>query len=294
VRGEQSEKLLELRTMCLDDSLRAMRGLTQALLRADAALVEGAPRSVRALADLSACRDARSLLGAAPLPSEPDARTRVAELRGRLADVAALREAGRAGEGLALAGELARAATELGYRPLEAETLFELGRIEEESGQAAARTFERAVWAAEAGRHDRLAARAWIRLMSVMGRDRERRAEALDLRPRVTAIVERMTGDDELEGMLHLTTSILLREIGRAAEAEEDARRALASLERRFGPDDPRVADALEQLGVALGLEDKRGEARAALERSMAILERLLGPEHPDVGKVASSLAAVQ
>ncbi|HTE54849.1 MAG TPA: serine/threonine-protein kinase [Kofleriaceae bacterium] len=336
VRGEQSETLLELRMMCLDDRLGELRTLTEAFTTADAALVERAPRSVRDMPDASSCARARDLLTPVRPPAGPGARRRVAAMRAELAEVAALRQAGRAPAGLDRVRRLARAAAELRYRPLEGEVLLEQAEVEREAGDAnaVAPALERAVWASEAGRDDDMAARAWIRLMGVTGHDQGHYAEALALRPRVTAVLERMHGDDELEGLLHLETSTLLDELQRQPEAQQEGRQALALFERRFGLDDLRVADALDALGFlaqsmgqsgrpeferslaikrrvygpahpeharalkrlgdALGREYRYPEARAALEESLAVLERALGPDHADVAKVAASLAVIR
>ena len=59
-----------------------------------------------------------------------------------------------------------------GYRPVEAEALYQLADLQVDSEQLedAARSAEQAVWAAEASRADELAARAWILLLQTRSR----------------------------------------------------------------------------------------------------------------------------
>src|SRR5262249_51356659 len=180
----------------------------------------------------------------------------------------------------------------VGFRPLEAEAQLELGRAEDAAGDPAAaqQAFERAVWAAEAGNHQEVAARVWIRLMDVIGLKQARYDAALALRPRVTAVLERPGGNDELEGDLHNSVGSILLELQRFPDATDEAARALALLERRFGRDDLRVADALDTLGNAK-FDSHTGTGRAEFERAYAIKERIYGPDHPEVARALVHVA---
>ncbi len=295
LRGEQPEEQLGLRMACLDGRLRELRALTDRFASADAELVERAPRVVHGLGDLAGCADAATLASPLRPPADASVRAQVAALRGELAEVKALAQAGRYREGCERARRLAAAAHDTAHRPLEAEVALELGQLENACGddRAAQQALEQAVWAAEASRHDQVAARAWIALVRLDQGVKARYDEALALRPRVTAALERLGGDVELEGQLHVLVGRIFLDTSRYAEAQAEGERALALLEQRFGADDLRVAEAVALLGdVAFS----RGGSAAApyVERELAIKQKVYGPEHPEIARVLRSVSRVR
>ncbi len=291
VRGEQSEEMLDKRMLCLDARLRDARALSDRFVAAAPEDVEQAPRVVETLGELSSCADVQALSSQVPPPADPVTRTRVAALRGRLAVLkagnAVDRRATRSAEARALVGE-ARATR---YRPLEAEALFEESTVDSDSGdaKAAGEKIEQSIWAAEASRFDELAARAWTKLMIIQG-DLGHYEEALALAPRVTALLERLGGNDELEGALLLARAQLYGYLDRYAEAAADADRAHTLLERRFGPDDLRVAEALDELGEVAFYAERPKDARGYYQRELVIKQKVYGSLHPEVAKVLASI----
>jgi serine/threonine-protein kinase len=136
-----------------------------------------------------------------------------------------------------------------------------------------------------------VAARAWTQLMRVIGLGQARYDEALALRPRVTAVLERLGGNnDELAGQLADAVASILLELQRFPDAPDEAARGLALLERRFGRDDLRVADVLDTLGNAR-VSSHTGTGRAEFERALAIKERVYGPDHPEVARALVHVA---
>jgi tetratricopeptide (TPR) repeat protein/tRNA A-37 threonylcarbamoyl transferase component Bud32 len=292
VRGEQPEELLQKRMVCLDARLRDARALLDRLAGGDADVVAHVPRALTQLGDLASCADLQALTSQVPLPASPALRAEVAELRGRLAEVRATRTAVGGGKGLEAATTLVTAAQKTGYRPLEAEALYELGQIEGDAADytAAEHALDQAVWAAAAGRHDELEARAWTSLMDVKGR-LGHEAEGLTLRPRVTALLERLGGDDEVAGTFHATAARLLGRTDAFEAASAEAQTALTLLEKRFGPDDLRVADALDVMGGVASDAGRRPDAVRFRERALAIKRKAYGEDNPEVGKAMASLA---
>ncbi len=69
---------------------------------------------------------------------------------------------------------------------------------------------------------------------------------------------------------------------GRYAEAEKSFLAAVEKTER-FGPQDPRLANGLNNLALLYHDQGKYAEAEPLYKRSLAILEKALGPEHPNV-----------
>ena len=81
-----------------------------------------------------------------------------------------------------------------------------------------------------------------------------------------------------------------LRSASKFDEAKKVGERVLALAESRFGPDDPKVASALEFLGDIAEPNAFR-HVQSLYARALAIREKALGPEHPDVAKSLSCLA---
>jgi len=85
----------------------------------------------------------------------------------------------------------------------------------------------------------------------------------------------------------------LYQGVANYARARECFERALGIDERVFGPDHPRVATDVNNLGGVLqGVGDLEG-ARAAYERALGILEKVLGPEHPNVATLVNNLGVL-
>src|SRR6185369_15147427 len=123
------------------------------------------------LDEIASCSDVQALSSQVPLPADPVRRARVAELRSQLAEleVVLIGEQKQAQHQRML--DLVEAAHATKYRPLEAEALLQQANYDDEIGdaKAASEALEQAIWAAEAGHVDELAARAWIKLMKERG-----------------------------------------------------------------------------------------------------------------------------
>ncbi|HSR95568.1 MAG TPA: serine/threonine-protein kinase [Kofleriaceae bacterium] len=295
VRGEQTEDLLERRMLCLDARLRDAHALVERFAAADADTVERAPVAVGSLGALASCADLQALAGQVRPPADAVTRARVAQLHAELADLKALRVAGRARESRPRIGALVEVAAAVRYRPLEAEALQEEGDVEVAAGDlaVAAGAYEQAVWAAEAGRDDERAAHAWLGVMRVR-RAQARYDDALAITPRVTAVLERLGGHEEIEGELHIVRSGILSDASRFDDARAEAENARAILERRFGPGDLRVADALAALAAINGLTSHLDEALAYFRRLRALKQQHLGGDHPAVATSIYNLGATE
>jgi serine/threonine-protein kinase len=72
-----------------------------------------------------------------------------------------------------------------------------------------------------------------------------------------------------------------LATLGRNAEAEPRLREAVAIFTRLRGPDDMRVANALQPLAGTLLFQEKYAEADSVVQRAIAIYRVALGPDNP-------------
>lgn len=79
---------------------------------------------------------------------------------------------------------------------------------------------------------------------------------------------------------------------GRVAEAERLFLAALREAEK-FGPQDPRLARTLGNLGFLYVTQEQYAEAEPLLKRALTIRETALGPDHQDIATSLNNLAAL-
>ncbi|MBL9105979.1 MAG: serine/threonine protein kinase [Myxococcales bacterium] len=291
--GAQSDLLYERRVACLEQREADLAALIEVLGAADREVVAKAVRAAFELRPLAACADAEVLLAAvAPAPVEVE--DAVARVRATLATVRAELSAGqaRAARGRLAAATAAAEAT--GYRPLLAELRFHEGMAEQALGdyKASAAAFEAAWLAAEASRHEQIAAEAAIRLVMNVGYYLARVEEAGLWERLATAVLERRGGARELESRWLGAQATVRMRAGKFDEAQEKMTAALAAAERTGGPDSYEAVLFRGNLGSIAGT---RGDMAAATElsaRSLAGLEALLGPGHPDVATLCANSGA--
>jgi hypothetical protein len=141
---------------CLDERLAEVNALvTVFATKADAKVVETAPRVAQQLTQLSTCADKAALLEQVR-PVDPAVAGKVATLRTEFAAVRATRDAGRFDDAALLIAPLVERATAIGYGPLTAEIMLVRGMIEIDQGKfdAADKSLTAAADLAEAGRAD--------------------------------------------------------------------------------------------------------------------------------------------
>ena len=291
VRGTQSAELLDRRTQCVDQRVAELGAMTALLARADGELVDRAVEAVLALAPVETCSDSAALLAAVPPPKDPALRARVEDVRRKLAELDALVKAGKYKPALAASRAATAEAAALGYAPIHAEAIHRQADLEQRMADVdAARTdFEAALVAAAAARDDVLYAKAAVQLYQVTGYGHHEFAAAAALLPVARAAVARAGDGAELRAMLDGAIGAVAQGAGRYQDAADAFARALAAHEASRGPDDPRIASALNNLGHALSSLGRYRDALAAHRRALSIRERTLGRDHP---LVAGSLGA--
>ncbi len=295
VRHEQPEEVLARRMHCLDGRLAEVAALTQLFARADAGTVELAARAAEALPPLQRCSDLTALAAREPEPVDAAARARAVALRQTLVRARALKAAGKYTEAVALLEPLAKTAKDAGDRYGAADALLLLGELHEDAGErrkAEATLFE-AVWAAEAGRNDVAAARAWTALVRASGEGLEQYALAWRWSERAEAAIERLGGDAVLTAQLQVRTGALLFAQGRYKEAAERQEAALARLEQTYGPDSLEATDVRLGLGSTRLAQHRPEDALKLLQQALETRRKSLGPDHPDVARAQLDVAYV-
>jgi len=291
VRHEQSEELYDLRMACLSQRRAELAQLTELLSRADGKLVERASSSVEALTGLGSCANVAELKAPLPPPEDARARAEARRLSDELGRARAFVAAGRYSDGLAGAQAAADGARALGWPPLQAEALYDVGYAQGRAGDAkhAVPSLESALVAAERGRNDRIAARSCAALVQIVGDEEGRLEPALAWSRHAFAWLDRMGGDDEILLKLRVNLGGIEEAQGRLDDARAEYEAALALAEKRAGS--AVAAKPLGGLGLVAQDQERVEEAIAYQRRALALQEKLLGPDHPDVGVTLNNLA---
>ncbi|MDB4966697.1 MAG: hypothetical protein JWN44_2386 [Myxococcales bacterium] len=284
LRGEQSEELLDLRMECLSQRRDEMHAAAELFAHADEQVVEKALQVASGLGSLELCANTAALKVPDRRPADPATRAKLGDLRRRVAGFQALEAAGKYREALPGARAAVDEARSLGYRPVEAEALFWLGRLDwrDARDQEAEEKFVESAAAAVAGRDDFLAARGWTELALNVGRDPSRVAEAHRWELIAEAAIAR-AGNDELRGDLCRARGNILTGQEKPDQALIQDRQALALFEHALGHEHPKVARALTAIGADLIEQGRSDEALVSYRRALALAERSLGFHHPDL-----------
>jgi tetratricopeptide (TPR) repeat protein len=293
VRGEQTEALLSLRVVCLERRLKDVKAVSGVLASADAELVEKAVDTVSLLPSLRSCSDVASLSQVEPPPDLPQARAEIERISGMVAQVKALTDAGRYAQGLEVAEPAVKAASALGYRPLEAEALLWRGWLEtrREQPQEGERFLTQALWTALASRSDEVLARAATLLVFVAGSDSKRLEAALQWSELAKAALARLGGNEDIESELFKNLGVTYATQRRYPEALTAYERALQLTERALGPEHLRRSMILGNMGSLYRREGKMEEASRVLTEALVLRERLSGPNHPLAGVLHYTLS---
>ncbi|MBN1203899.1 MAG: tetratricopeptide repeat protein [Myxococcaceae bacterium] len=286
IRGEQTEQLLSLRVVCLERRLQDVKAVAGLLSAADAELLPKAVDTVSFLPSLQGCAEVTTLSQVEPRPEAPKARQEIDRISGELAQVKALVDAGRYKQARGVVEPALKAASALGYRPLEAEALLWQGLVKVRDGEpeAAEQELVKAFRAALASRDDVLLTRAASSLVYAISPDLSRPDDALAWGETAKAALLRMGGNEDLEAELYTHLGGLYVKQNKGDEALAVLQRALQLSERAHGTDHLLRAAILGQMGGAYKRQGKFEEASRMLRESIAIRERVSGPNHPMVG----------
>jgi len=282
VRGDQPESVMSLKMECLDLRLHELQYLTTLLAAADQKLVERGVDAATGLSSVRSCADATSLTQEVPLPEESKAREAIRQLKEDLTEVNALRGAGRYKLALEKVTAAVEHARSLGYPPVEAEALLVQGYLLDKTGDngRAADALRLAVLAADAGRSDRLRARAAIEAVFALALHQDY-ARAEEWASQAQAVLDRKVGDAEEQGDLLVNVATLHSREGQDAVAAAELERARQLLTSELGHDDPRTLNAAGNLAYVYQKLGRLDEALALLQETTTSARRRLGPDHP-------------
>jgi hypothetical protein len=283
IEKRESEAVLARREACLSSQLDVLAGVLAVWAKADREIVGRAAESALRLPRIADCATPPAL---PPGGLEAGAAT----LRQTLSELTALAIAGKFADALPRARETLAKARELGDHGLEAEAGILLGRLERQAGADSARStlFDAAVACEAAGRDD-LAVEAWSDWIFVASAVGVADAEIEAANRRAEAALRRAGEDRRLLAILRNNQGNWAYETKKDADAIRLFEEALELRTELYGPDDPRVADILDNLGngwsgfAETGPADRREEARKKsleyAQRGLAIRLRAFGED---------------
>jgi tetratricopeptide (TPR) repeat protein len=296
IKGEQSDKLMDLRMLCLNRRLGETRALTEVFAaRTDAEVLDKAVQASMGLIPLSQCADEKALLADVPPPEDPATRLLVEAIRKRLGEAEALERTGKFDDGLNLAQETVAACEKTAYKPVVAEALFQVGRLLEKVGKyrEAEQNLRQAAKVADTSGHDRLRAEALTDLIYLVGFRQARYKAAEKIAEVAERVLERIKDEGELKARWLNNTGGVYDEKGELDRALEFHERALRILERVLGQEHPDVATSHNNIGIVFTMKGEYDRALEHYKRALKIRENVLGPDHPDVAASLNNIGAV-
>jgi eukaryotic-like serine/threonine-protein kinase len=295
MRGETSERMMDLQMACLDRRLGDLNALIEVFEDVDPEMVEKAVQAAASLPTLDRCADRNALLAAVEPPDERAA-AEVERIRAELSHVRALTAVGQYAVGKDRAEAAHRAATEHGYAPLLAETGYWVGVLQTRGGalDAAAHALQESFWAALESGHEEVAVDAATELVHVVGYRRADHDAGLIWGRHAEAIGARVTGTFTDPGRLSNNLASLRLGQGMFEQAEALQVRSIEQRREHLGEVHPEVANAWLNLGNILSATGAYDQAREAYDGARNLLVRLLGPTHPAVGMVETGLGNLE
>jgi tetratricopeptide (TPR) repeat protein len=280
---------------CLDERRVAFATLVDGLVHADATVVQGAIQAAAALPSVADCAERRLVELRPVVPVEQ--RERVREARQQLARANSLTRQARYDEAMQLAEQARDEALELGYSPLIAEALLQVGQLHVHRGedQLARELLTAAYVEARKSTVPTVEAMTSNLLVAVVGSHLALTAAGdawASVAEAAVAVVEPEPGPLTAD-RLHNLASVRER-AGELKKANDLIDQELELREQLLGADHPDLAFSL---GVSSRLASRLGELEQAAtvsQRALDIQERALGPQHPEVAQQVAGLAWIK
>jgi len=291
LEGRQSPRLFDLRTACLDQRRAGFAALLDVFENTDDATIAKLAEAVLSLPRLEPCADTEALTAAIPPPEDAEVASAVQRLRERLAEVKAYESTGRYKQATGLLAPLQAEAEALEYPPVQIEVLLRRGILAmwQFKFEVAEEALSEALYLAIAEGHDPAAADALSRLLYV--RSSEDPKTAFELRRLGDALIERISGHDEIIGTYYNNVGVLEKVTGEYDAAREAYRRSLEVKRGLYGERHLEVAYTLSNLGSVDGDVGLRESAINYYSAALVIFEETLGPQHFNTGALLSNLA---
>jgi tetratricopeptide (TPR) repeat protein/predicted Ser/Thr protein kinase len=293
VEGRQSDSMMDLRMECLDRRRAVLESLIAVWKSGvDADTLEHAQDAVSNLQSLAECADTRVLSERLAPPADASVAAKVKNARRRSDEIQAQVAAHHLADARKAAEQLRIEAEAIGWPLLAAESEFlegdVLAALEDPSAEG---PLLQATRNATAARDDRLAARALVRLIDVLGKVKQNAAQALLFAEVAEGEVARL-GDEELGAKLRYARANALLTSGKIDEAKTTMQEALDLAVRAFGDKAPETLLIRTSLVEVARQKGKYDEACQLGEAVVASTVERVGPDHPQVVQALTVLAA--
>ena len=295
VRGEQSEKTMDLKRGCLNNHLQNANALINVLSQADKKVVGKAIQAVSSLSGFTNCNDTEALQSAVRPIKDEQTKIKVAAIRKKLAHVEAFLNTGKYQEGLELAHKLENEAEDIDYKPVQAEVQLNLGHLLDRIGEYKQAETALNDAARKAGKCEDglLAAKALALLVWVVGYSQARYEVGLSIARDAEIMLDVAKGDDKLRSELYNNIGVVFGSKGDYDKALKYFLRELQIQEKSIGTKDHRLAVTLNNLGVVLINKGDYDRSLDYYRRSLKIWQAALGSDHPETVHPLNNLGVV-
>ena len=295
VKGEQSDEVLDLRMGCLRKRIGEIEALLKVFAAADPGVVQKAVLASTSLTFVSSCANVEALRASYPPPKTVEEKAKVAAIREKLAEVEAMSKTGKYREGLKLAEVLDEEAKWVGYRPVQAEVLYKVGKLLEIAGEykRAEAILHDAAREAGESRDGLLVVEAMTLLVWIVGGRQARHDEGLSIARYAENMLGVVRGDDTLRSLLLYNRGEILYSKGDYDRALRYYRKALEIREKSFGSEHTGVASTLNNIGNVFFRLREYEKALEYYRKSQVIKEKVLGSEHPLVALSLNNIGMV-
>jgi tetratricopeptide (TPR) repeat protein len=293
VRGDQTEEVLTLRQICLDQRLDGIGALVHVLQEPTKPLVEKGGKAVGGLDPIAACSNVAALRteGAPP----PEKMPKVKELQHKLAETNAQSIAGNFIAAGATAMGASRLADELDYMPAKAQADIMRGLIMmgAQNLDEARQLIRDGALAAIEGKRDDLAAYAAYTLAGIEAQGSAKYDDAKLWLAIGRASQKRYGGTvPNLDMVAAQITGVIDGLTGDTAGALAAHQKGFEIAQRVYTPENPVMWETEEDLAASLSGVREDEQAARHFEHAIALRAAVVGQDHADIGLMSSNLGA--
>lgn len=287
---------VEAQLRCMRYRLSETDAVLDIIERGGEELLPRATETVWRLTPLSSCLETERGGFLPPVPADPTLAARLDELWREVTRLRALRLTRATREDLAVAEALVARVVEAENAPLEAEARLEYGHFFATLGdyEDALRQFRRAALLATGTGHDRVAAEAWIEVVSMSGAYLADYEGAMRSLPDAERAVARTGDDPRLQSYLQNAVGMVHLAVGKPNEARQRLLRALELKQAALEPDDPDIGGTWNNLGGATVDTGDFDKAATELMKAHDAFTTALGPDNPWCGVPLANLGEVE
>jgi serine/threonine protein kinase len=294
VTGEQSERLLDLRMLCLENKRQEAKALIDIFARADAELIPGTVKAAGSLPPISACTNIKSLSNLIDLPGDQQQRKAISNTNTLIAQSGAQAKTGHYPKSLSLAEQALQNAKIIGYPPLLAKASFQAATALKQLGESkkAEAQYQDAFTHAIEARDDLLAAKSATGQVWIVGHLQSRFRESETWGRYAEAFLSRMGNTPISRAQLFSNQGTVAQDQGHYEKALGKAEQVLELRRQALGDNHERVAVAMVNLANAHFHLNGPRKSIPYYRQAYEMYSRAVGKQHPTNVLILSNLAS--